>query len=198
MEYVLCLTGASGSVYGRRLAAALSGQGHRIHMVVSEGARRVLFHEEGMDWEPGMGADRLVEAFPDARRDLIEIHPCDPASVLGSGSVAWDAVAVVPCSMATVGALATGAGHTLVHRICDVALKERRRLVLAPRETAMSAIHLENLAKMARLGASVVPCMPAFYTNPQTVADMVDFVVDRVATHMGVHLGLVPAWEGPR
>jgi len=196
VKYVLCLTGASGTIYGRRLAAALSGKGHRVHLVVSEGARRVLAYEEGISWQRTQGPGPLLDDFRDARLDLVQLHDCDFGSVLASGSVSWDAAAVLPCSMATVGAVASGAGRTLVHRICDVALKERRRLVLAPRETPMSAIHLENLARLAAMGASVVPCMPAFYPRPRSVADMIDFVVDRVAVQMGCALGLVPPWEG--
>ena len=166
--------------------------------MVSEGARKVLAYEEEIVWDLRQGPDPLLAPYGEARPDLVSCHECDLGSVLASGSVSWDAAAVVPCSMATVGAVASGAGRTLVHRICDVAIKERRRLVLAPRETPLSAIHLENLARLAGLGVSIVPCMPAFYPRPRSVDDMVDFIADRVASQMGCSLGLVAPWEGLR
>jgi len=114
---------------------------------------------------------------------------------VASGSFDVAAVAIVPCSMASVGALASGAGRNLIHRVGDVAMKEGRRLVVAPRETPLSTTHLSNLTTLSRRGVRVVPCMPGFYHGPREVLDLVDFVVDRVAKAMGEDLGLVRPWD---
>ncbi|MCD6496872.1 MAG: UbiX family flavin prenyltransferase [Deltaproteobacteria bacterium] len=208
MQVAVCLSGASGTIYGRRLCQGLLLAGHTVHVVASDAARRVLELEEGIRLGTRFTPDQFlsglsaIEGMPpsalteSALPGSLIVHECDIASELGSGSVALDAVAVAPCSMASLAAVAHGTGRHLVHRLCDVAIKEHRRLVLAPRETALSVIHLENMARLARLGVSIVPCMPGFYLKPQCVIDLVDFVVDRIATHMGCPLGLAGSWQG--
>ncbi len=199
-RFVVCITGASGTIYGRRLIGNLSSLGHEIHVVVSPAGFEVLKREENISYSTSMEAERFLADLPGISEKpsggRLIFHPCDDiGSSVASGSFPVDGTAVVPCSMATVGALASGAGTNLIHRVADVAVKEKRPLVIAPRETPLSKIHLDNLARLAGLSVRVVPCMPAFYLHPKSVSDMVDFVVERVAVQMGVRLSLVKSWD---
>jgi 4-hydroxy-3-polyprenylbenzoate decarboxylase len=197
------MTGASGTVYARRLLSVLARDGHDVHLVVSEAARTVLLKEESIEVDAVPDVRTLVSDLRDADpldpKALARItahHPDDIAAPVASGSVPADGVAVVPCSMSTLGAIASGSGRNLIHRAADVALKEGTRLVLAPRETPLSAIQLENMARLAGLGVRIVPCMPAFYLKPKTVMDLVDFVVDRICAQLGVTANLAGRWKG--
>ncbi len=192
---VVCLTGASGTIYGRRLAARLSLADASVHLVVSDGALAVLAAEEGIRWRPGDPMEPFFEGVGGFRGDRITVHPADCVSPLASGSVPWRAAAVLPCSTASLAAVAAGAGRHLVHRVCDVALKERRPLVVCVREMPLSPVHLENMLRLSRMGAVVAACAPGFYHRPKRLLDLVDFVVDRVARHMGVDLGLIEPWR---
>lgn len=199
-RFVVGITGASGTIYGRRLIGLLASLGHEIHVVVSPAGREVMKREENIFFSSEMETARLLEGLPGVSGETVSgqiiIHPFDDiASRPASGSFPVDATAVVPCSMATVGALASGAGKNLVHRAADVAIKEGRPLVIAPRETPLSKIHLDNLSRLASLSVKVVPCMPGFYLRPKSVLDMVDFVVERVAAQMGVRSNLVGSWD---
>ncbi len=193
-EYAVAITGASGSAYGLRLVRALAGAGHRVHVVVSAGGARVLRHECGLsisanDPDPTV----LAPAHPD--RVTTHAEP-NYGACIASGSYPIAGMAVCPASMGTIGRIAAGTAETLVTRAADVCLKERRHLVLVPRETPFSLLHLENLTKLTRAGAVVVPAAPGFYHDPQSIDDLVDFVVARVLEQLGVPQTLVEPWRG--
>ena len=192
---VVCLTGASGTIYGRRLVAVLSHHCEEVHVVASPNALHVLRLEEGIEWAPGQDLEPLLREVGPFRADRIRVHDADMASPLASGTSRFQAACVLPCSMSTLASVATGVTSHLVHRICDVALKERRPLVLAVREMPFSTRHIRNMLVASELGATVMACAPGFYHHPRSVRDLVDFVVDRVAAHMNIHLGLVQPWE---
>ena len=178
---VVALTGASGSIYGIRLLRALPG---RKVVIVSDDAAAIA------EQETGMGRAE-IEALGDehyANSDL--------AAPVSSGSVRFDAMVIAPCSASTMSKIACGIADNLVTRAASVALKERRRLVLVVRETPLSAIHLGNMERLSSAGAVVLPACPAFYPRPETVEDMVDFVVGRVLDVLGVDNHLYRRWKG--
>lgn len=192
----LALTGASGAAYGLRLLEVLLDAGKSVSLLISDAARIVIELETEL---------RLPERPRDIRAILAGRHgPCpgelavfgldEWTAPMASGSGAPGAMVVCPCSGATLSAIATGASRDLMERAADVMLKERRQLILVPREMPFSAIHLENMLKLARLGAVIMPACPGFYHRPETPEDMVDFVVARILDHLGVEHGLVPRW----
>ncbi len=192
----LAVTGASGAVYGLRLLDCLLAAGETVHAMVSDAARAVLAIEEGIDLpaDPAGLAAALRERSGVADGTL-HVHGRDEwTAPVASGSNAPRALVVCPCSMGTLAAIACGASNNLIERAADVALKERRQLILVPRETPLSAIHLENMLKLARLGVTVLPASPGFYHRPQTLDDLVDFVVARVLDTLGVPQELVARW----
>lgn len=194
----LAVTGASGVQYGLRLLEVLLKQEHRVQLLVSKPAQVVIGTET--DWKlPGRVseyADYFSQRFgTDA--GLLSAHgPEEWTAACASGSNPPDAMAICPCSMATLSSIAVGASRNLIERSADVMIKEQRRLVLVPRETPLSAIHLENMLKLARLGVVILPPAPGFYEHPRSVDDLVDFVVARVLDHLGVPNSLGPRWGG--
>jgi len=192
----LAWTGASGAAYGLRLLEQLLTAGLQVELVVSKAAQVVLAQE----------ADLELPAQPEAMRQALVEHlgrGADSLRVYGreqwtapiaSGSNAPRAMVVCPCTSGTVAAIAHGTSDNLIERAADVTLKERRQLVLVPRETPLSVIHLENLTRLARMGVTVLPANPGFYHRPERVEDLVDFVVARVLDHLGVAHSLVPRW----
>lgn len=194
----LAVTGASGVQYGLRLLEVLLKQEHRVQLLVSKPAQVVIGTET--EWKlPGRVseyADYFSQRFgTDA--GLLSAHgPEEWTAACASGSNPPDAMAICPCSMATLSSIAVGASRNLIERSADVMIKEQRRLVLVPRETPLSAIHLENMLKLARLGVVILPPAPGFYEHPRSVDDLVDFVVARVLDHLGVPNSLGPRWGG--
>ena len=175
---VLAITGASGACYAKSLAGQLVKAGHKLHLIVSPMGRRLLKDECGID-EP---ARLLGDSSP-----LLTLHDyADLADVLASGSVATDGMAICPASVNTIAALAAGLCDNLITRCAFVHLKERRKLVLVPRETPTTAIDLENQARLAMAGAIILPASPGFYTRPSTVQDLVDFVTARILDALGI------------
>jgi 4-hydroxy-3-polyprenylbenzoate decarboxylase len=199
-DLVLALTGASGAPYGIRLLGALLQAGRNVHLCISPAAVEVI--EREMDrhvrldhFEP---ADLLGHATQTL--DCSRIHYHDYRNFqagIASGSFLTGGMVICPCSMGTVGAIAHGLSQNLIHRAADVHLKERRRLVLVPRETPLHLIQLRNLAACAEAGAIILPAMPAFYTRPQGLEDMVNFVVGRVCDQLGVEHHLFTRWSEP-
>ncbi|HEX6928307.1 MAG TPA: flavin prenyltransferase UbiX [Gammaproteobacteria bacterium] len=196
----LALTGASGAQYGLRLLEVLLRQEHRVQLMISKPAQVVIGTET--DWAlPGRVAD-YVEYFSQrfgTDKGLLSAHGAEEWSAsCASGSSPPDAMAVCPCSMATLSSIAAGSSRSLIERAADVMLKEQRKLVLVPRETPFSAIHLENMLKLARLGVVILPPAPGFYGYPKggpgSVDDMIDFVVARVLDHLHVPHSLGPRW----
>jgi len=192
----LALTGASGMPYGLRLLEALLGADCRVWLCYSPAAQIVAKQECDLvlPSQPREAARALSARFGAREGALTVFGHEDWMSPLASGSNCADAMAVCPCTMGTLGAIAGGLADNLIERAADVMLKERRPLVLVPRETPLSAIHLENMLKLARAGASIVPPAPGFYDRPDTVADLVDFVVARVLDQLGVAHRLGPRW----
>lgn len=195
MDVFVGITGASGAPYARRLVQALLAGGNTVGVCFSKAATQVSGQELYGDlrMERGEVIDRwLADTGLPAER-LWDAH--DFGSPYASGSARWDAAVIVPCSMDTLATIASGAGSNLLHRAASVALKEDRRLVLVPRETPLSTIHLENLLRVRRAGAHVLPGMPAFYQMPETIQDMVDFVVAKVLNLLGLEQTLLGEWD---
>lgn len=191
----LAITGASGAVYGLRLAQELLAAGIRVSLVISSAGLLVLREEQGLELPPDPEAQTaaLGERFGAGDR-LTCYGEKDFLAPMASGSSAPDAVIVCPCSMGTLGRVASGLSGNLIERTADVAIKEGRPLLLVPRETPLSAIHLENMLKLARLGVKIIPAMPGFYGAPRTVDDLVNFVVGKTLDQLGVEHGLYKRW----
>ena len=181
MRTVVGVTGASGAAYAHRLLETLDGE---IDLIVSRDA------EEVIRLELDLGAKDLAKL-------ATRVFPNDDLSAApASGSYPFDAMVIVPCSGTTVAKLAAGIADNLITRAAAVALKERRPLILVPRETPLASIMLENLLTLSRAGATVLPAMPGFYHRPRSVQDLVDFVVGRILDHLGQKKNLVPRWKG--
>jgi len=180
-KIVVGVTGASGAPYAKRLVSVLAGRKDvEIACCASSTAPEVWALECGGDLREEIGAP--VFGLKDYRAPF------------ASGSAGWHAMAIVPCSMGTLGRIAHGISDDLLTRAADVMLKEKRTLVVVPRETPFSVIHLENLTTLARAGATILPAMPSFYGKPQTIADAIDTVVARILDHLGVEHALVKRW----
>jgi 4-hydroxy-3-polyprenylbenzoate decarboxylase len=192
----LAMTGASGAQYGLRLLERLLASDCRVSLMVSKPAQVVIGMETDLAL-PGRSADMrrfFCERYDVPESKLAVYGREEWTAPIASGSAVPDAMAVCPCTTATVSALATGASRSLIERAGDVVLKERRRLVLVVRETPFSVIHLENMLSLARAGAVVMPANPGFYHRPRTVEELVDFVVARTLDHLGVRHSLVARW----
>ncbi len=198
-DLVLAFTGASGSAYGLRLLEVCLRAGWTVHLTVSPAAVEVFATEVGRTLDlTHFDAKRLL-GDASTGLDLSRVryhHFRDFRAGIASGSFLTGGMAVCPCSMGTVAAIAHGTSENLIHRAADVHLKERRKLVLVPRETPLGLVQLRNLTAAAEAGAVVLPAMPAFYTHPRSVADMVDFVVARVCDQLGVEHQLLKRWGG--
>jgi 4-hydroxy-3-polyprenylbenzoate decarboxylase len=196
----VALTGASGMPFGLRLLECLFHAGVHVDLVYSAAAQLVARQECDLTLpSQPREATRLLGERYGARDGQLTVYSRDDwMAPMASGSNPGDAMAICPCTMGTLGAVANGLADNLIVRAADVMLKERRPLVLVPRETPRSAIHLENMLKRARAGAVILPPAPGFYTHPQTVADLVDFVVARILDQLGVPNTLLPRWGDTR
>ncbi|MGN6391984.1 MAG: UbiX family flavin prenyltransferase [Gemmatimonadales bacterium] len=188
---VLAITGASGAAYGVRLLEVLASRAVPVWLIVSTHGMRLLEAERGIrsldELRAATGGDwRTVTSFPDGDRGAL------PAS----GSQRTHGMVICPCSMGTVSAIALGTSRSLVERAADVTLKERRRLVLVPRETPLSLVHLRNLVAVTEAGAVVVPAAPGFYHRPATVNELVDFIVQRVLDQLDLEIEIARRWTG--
>jgi 4-hydroxy-3-polyprenylbenzoate decarboxylase len=196
----LAFTGASGMQFGLRLLECLLAAHVRVHLLYSSAAQVVARQECDLTLpvQPREATRVLGERYGAREGQLQVFSREDWLAPVASGSNPGDGMAVCPCSMGTLGAIAGGLADNLIERAADVMLKERRPLVLVARETPLSAIHLENMLKLARAGAVILPPAPGFYTRPQTIDDMVDFIVARVLDHLGVAHELIARWGDPR
>ena len=194
-HFALALTGASGAVYGLRLVEELLRHGVRVSLLISPAGFAVLKEECGLDWGgSGSVSGELQRHFGCGGAELNYYAGDDFFAPIASGSSAPDAMVVVPCSMGTLSRISNGNSGNLLERCADVMLKEARPLVLVPRETPLNALHLEHMLKLARLGVRIVPAMPAFYQHPESLADLVDFVVGKVLDSIGVEHTLFRRW----
>jgi 4-hydroxy-3-polyprenylbenzoate decarboxylase len=196
-DLVLAMSGASGAPYGVRLLEVLVRAGRTVHLVMSPAAVQVLAQE--MDRRVRLDAFRLDDLLGEAAvnvgaKQVVYHDYRDFTAGIASGSFLTAGMVVCPCSMGTVAAIAHGLSQNLIHRAADVHLKERRKLVLVPRETPLHVVQLRNLTVCAEAGAVVLPAMPAFYTKPQTLDDVLNFIVGRVCDQLGVEHRMFPRW----
>ncbi len=184
MRLIVGITGATGVIYGVRLLERLREAGVETHLVISRWGARTLLHETPYSREQ-------VEALAS------EVYaPNDMGAAIASGSFQAAGMMIAPCSVKTLGAIAHGYGDSLVHRAADVTLKERRTLLLSVREAPLSEIHLENMLKLARMGAIILPPMPAFYINPRTLDEVIDHTVSRMLDQFGIEVPGAHRWAG--
>ena len=192
----LALTGASGLPYGMRLLECLLQSGQRVHLVYSQAAQIVAKQE--LDFVlPNRAQDAekfLAERLGKFSGELTVFGRDDWYAPMASGSNPGDAMVICPCTMGTLGKIASGISDDLITRAADVMLKEKRTLILVPRETPFSAIHLDNMLKLSHAGAIILPPNPGFYHHPKSVQDIVDFVVARILDHLGVGQTLIQPW----
>ncbi len=204
-RYVLAITGASGSVIGIRVLGALL-KISEVHLVISSQSFPIIRHETGVDWTKtrgrGQGARTEKEA-KDREQAIRRYFKTDRlfyyedknmAAPIASGSFLTDGMLVVPCSMKTLSGIASGYANNLIERTADVAIKEGRPLLLSPREMPFSAIHLENMLKLARLGVRIAPPVPAFYHQPDSLNDIIDFIAGKILDSFGVKNDLFKRW----
>lgn len=194
----LAFTGASGMPYGVRLLECLLRAGNSVYLLYSQASQIVARQEMdlALPARPAEAAAFFSERFGAAAGQLQAFGREEWFAPVASGSNPADAMVVCPCTMGTLASIAAGLSDNLIERAADVMLKESRKLVLVPRETPLSAIHLENMLKLARAGAVILPANPGFYHHPKSAADVVDFVVARVLDHLGVAHALMPRWGG--
>lgn len=181
---MVAITGASGVIYGVRTAEALHSSGAEVHLIVSKTAEKLLKLETGRD-------------LSELSKSCSKLHnPEDIFSELSSGSNAADAMVVVPCSMKTLSKIANGISDDLICRAAEVVLKQGKKLVLVPRETPLNSIHLENMLKLQKAGAVILPASPAFYHAPKNIMDLVDYIVGRILEVLGLPHELYERWAG--
>lgn len=192
MKYILAITGASGVVYGIKLLEELLARGYEVHLIISEAALIVLNHE--LDWDFSLGYEETIKEH--YNNENLFIYAADNiAAKIASGSFISDAMIIVPCSMSTLASVAVGMSNNLIERAADVILKEKRTLVIMPRETPLSSIHLENMLKLSRMGVHIIPAMPAFYNNPKNIDDMIYFLIGKIMDALKIKHNLFARYE---
>ncbi len=194
----IAVTGASGAVYATRTMAALLERGCHLELVISDYGRRLFRDELGETAAVDRLTDYLVSKYgEDVRRGTYTLYSNrDLGAKIASGSQGCEAMVVVPCSMKSLAGIAHGLSRNLVERAADVMLKERRRLIIVPRETPMSLPQLRNMVLCAEAGAMIMPAMPAFYQMPKTLDDLADFMAGKILSSLGFDHELYPSWEG--
>ncbi len=192
----LAITGASGSAYGLRLLELLIQNGRQIYLMISKAGEVVIPMETGIELpaEISQAEGMLAQRFNAADGQLRLFGREEWAAPVASGSNPPAVMVVCPCTAGTLSAIATGASNNLIERAADVILKEQRKLILVVRETPLSAIHLENMLKLARLGVVIMPASPGFYNRPQNLEQIVDFMVARVLDHLEIEHDLIKPW----
>jgi len=193
---ILAMTGASGAAYGLRLLECLLQANHPVYLVVSKAGQLVFATETDLDIpaRPAEMQEYFCKRFNVASELLTVFSREDWMSPIASGSHRAMHMVVCPCTTGTLAAIAQGSSDNLIERAADVMIKEQRRLIMVVRETPLSAIHLENMLKLARLGVTVMPANPGFYQQPVSIQDLVDFMVARILDHLEVEHALLPRW----
>jgi len=184
MKIAIGISGASGSVYAKRLIEVLSSN-HELFVVYSDVARQIFLEENATD----------IDEFLKSKKNIKVFDNSNLAAPVSSGSFIIDACIVIPCSMKTLSSIANGFCDTLIVRCADVTLKEHRKLIVAPRETPLSSIQIENMLKIANSGGVILPLMPAFYHKPKTIDDLVDFLVGKIIDQLKIDHNLFKRWE---
>ena len=192
----LAWTGASGAPYGLRLLEILLQNDYQVFLMISSAARVVLATEQGLQLSANSdkAKQQLLAQFNEVAGELTVLGKEEWFSPPASGSAAPKQMVICPCSTGTLAAVATGMSNNLLERAADVVIKERGQLILVPRETPFSAIHLEHMLSLSKLGATIMPAAPGFYHNPKSVEDLVDFMVARILDHLGVNHALTNRW----
>ena len=183
MKLIVAITGASGVIYGKRLLEMLHNKNIETHLVISQAAERIIEYE----------LDMTEKAFENLAVHVYKVN--DWNSPIVSGSFKTDGMVIVPCSMKTLAGIANGYSDNVILRAADVTLKEKRRLILVPRETPLNVIHLRNMLDLAKQGALIVPAMPAYYHKPKTIEALVDYVVGKVLDLLGIKHTLYKRWQ---
>ncbi|MEN6325291.1 MAG: flavin prenyltransferase UbiX [Syntrophomonas sp.] len=191
-RYIVALTGASGVIYGIKLTAELLSRGFEVHLISSDAARLVIEQELSWVFESSLEAT-LSKYLPEGKLFLYANNAI--ASSIASGSFLIDGMIIIPCTMATLSAVANGSSRSLLERAADVVLKEKRPLIIVPRETPLSSIHLKNMLTLSEMGVHIIPAMPAFYHKPQNIDDMVAFVVGKVLDAMHIQHDIFQRYE---
>lgn len=193
---ILAISGASGVQYGIRLLEQLLTHNHKVYLLVTRAAHVVISLETELSWPANNHElhDQLCKRYGVDENQLKVCGETEWTSPIASGSSSVDAMVVCPCSMGSLSSIAVGASANLLERAADVILKERKQLVMVPRETPFSDIHLENMLKLSRMGVVMLSANPGFYNKPQSVDDIVDFMVARVLDHLGIKQELQPKW----
>ena len=192
----LAITGASGIAYATRLLTLLNNNGYMVHLMISDAARVVFSSEVNINIPKSPEKiSSLLSKELELDSDLIEVWSKDNwFSPLASGSSAPKQMVICPCSTGSLSAIATGASNNLIERAADVVLKEKGTLIVVPRETPYSTIHLENMLKLTTAGATILPASPGFYHQPERIEQLIDFIVGRILDHLGIDIALEPRW----
>lgn len=191
-QIIVGISGASGIILGWRAVDVLTSLGHTVHLVLSRAALVTANEEMGPEYA---SSEKFLNQLPIDQRQFVKLHKIgDFTAPIASGSYPVDGMLIIPCSMATLAGVALGMGDNLLRRAADVTLKERRRLVIVPREAPLSEIHLDNMLRITRMGAIIMPPVPAWYTKPQSLRDIEDFIVGRSLELMGIDASLYPKW----
>ncbi|MBK5241893.1 UbiX family flavin prenyltransferase [Clostridium sp.] len=189
-KYIVGITGASGSIYGVRLIEELTKADNEIFLVITDNGRKVLEYEVEIDFE---------KWFENINKNKCKLKLCaiaDMFSCIASGSFKTDGMVIVPCSMGTLSKISNGSSDNLLVRAADVMIKEKRKLILIPRETPLSSIHLKNMLFLSNLNVTIIPPMPAFYQKPKTIEDIVNTTVGRILASLNVESDLYHEWSG--
>lgn len=195
--FVVAITGASGSIYALRFVQAITELGHSITLTISKAASLVMREELGIEIPDLKDSSFLRQLFDPSLAARISYYPeHDLTAPIASGSYPTRAMVVIPASTSTFSKIANGISESLIERAAECTLKEGRKLVIVPRETPLSAIHLENLLTLARLGVAIVPAIPAFYSGAQKIEELVDFVIGKVLDQLSVPHTLYRRWTG--
>ncbi|MFQ5780808.1 MAG: UbiX family flavin prenyltransferase [Nitrospiria bacterium] len=195
-SYVIAISGASGAIYGVTLLDFLLKEKHKVYLTLSPQARVIIKDEMGLDWGGNFSETSEILKRKYADFELVYCDERDMTAPVASGSVPTEGMVIAPCSMKTMAAIAHGFSSSLVERAADVTLKEKRPLILMPRETPLNRIHLKNMLTLADMGATLMPAMPAFYHHPRSIDEMVQFVVGRVLDTLKIENRLYTRWTG--
>ncbi|MBM7624830.1 UbiX family flavin prenyltransferase [Sporohalobacter salinus] len=184
-RYIVGITGASGSIYAKRLLEVFAAKDFEVYATITNAGQQVWNEEIKVN----------IRQQLDDNKNINYLDNQDLSVSIASGSFQTDGMVVIPCSMSTLAAIAQGHSSNLLERAADVTLKEKRQLIVVPRETPLNTIHLENMLKLSKLGADIIPPMPAFYNHPQTIDDLVNFAVGRVLDRLGVKNDIYQRWK---
>jgi len=193
-SYVIAISGASGAIYGVTLLEYLLKENHRVYLLLSRSARLIIREEMGLEWGSQFSESSEILMKRYREYDLTVCDENNMAAPIASGSVPTDGMIIAPCSMKTLSGIAHGYSSSLIERAADVSLKERRPLILIPRETPMNRVHLKNMLTASELGATLLPAMPPFYNQPKTIDDMINFIAGRALDLLGLKNQLYKRW----